>query len=77
MLDVARSDSDYYLRWKMVFRAPKLRRGEPIETIGMTQARFDNEGRVTLHQDYWDSSAGLYEHLPGLGGLIQAIQRRL
>lgn len=77
MLDVARSGPDYYLRWKMVFQAPKLRRGQPIVTIGITQARFNAEGQVVLHQDYWDSAAGLYEHVPVLGSLVHAIQQRL
>lgn len=72
--DVARSGSDFYFRWRMDFQAPKLRRGETIRTIGITQVRFDSEGRVVLHQDYWDSMAGLFEHLPvtnQMAGLVR------
>jgi hypothetical protein len=61
----------------MAFQAPKLRRGQPITTIGITQARFNAEGQVVLHQDYWDSAAGLYEHVPVLSSLLYAIQQRL
>jgi hypothetical protein len=43
----------------------------------MTHVRFDPEGLVTLHQDYWDAGAGLYEHMPVLGRLIGAIRARL
>ncbi|MDZ7644911.1 MAG: hypothetical protein U5K76_12275 [Woeseiaceae bacterium] len=29
------------------------------------------DGRVALHQDFWDAAGGLYEHVPMLGGLIR------
>lgn len=73
--DVARSGPDFYFRWRMDFQAPKLRGGETIRTIGITQIRFDDEGKVLLHQDYWDSMAGLFEHLPvtnQMAGLVRS-----
>jgi hypothetical protein len=32
---------------------------------------------VLLHQDYWDSTAGLFQHVPALGTGIRAIKARL
>jgi len=55
----------------MDYRIPSLRK-TPIQTIGMSQLRFDREGRVLLQQDYWDSAAGVYEHIPGIGGVVGA-----
>lgn len=75
--DVAKSGSDYYFRWRMDFQAPKLSKGEIIRTIGMTQIRFNEEGKVVLHQDYWDSSAGLFEHLPVSNQMINTVRKRL
>ena len=75
--DVARSGEDYYFRWRMDFQAPKLDKGGVIRTVGMTQIRFNKEGKVVLHQDFWDSSAGLFEHLPVTNQMINAVRKRL
>lgn len=75
--DVMRSGEDHYLRWHMDFQAPKLSKGEVIRTIGISQIRFDREGKVTFHQDYWDSSAGLFEHLPVSNQMINLVRKRL
>jgi hypothetical protein len=75
VVDVARSGGNYYVRWVMdvKFKGAK----EPVRTIGMTLLRFNKEGRLTLHQDFWDSSAGFYEHLPVLGGVIRWIKSKI
>ena len=58
--DVTRSaDGFYYVRWTMDVRMKKVAAGETIRTLGMTLVRFDDQGRVLIHQDYWDSAAGL------------------
>ncbi len=77
MTDWARSGGSYYFRWTMMIRFKKLRGGEPTGSIGMSHIRFDSRGRVVLHQDYWDSASGLFEHVPLLGGAIRMIKRRL
>jgi hypothetical protein len=43
----------------------------------MTMLRFDGEGRVVLHQDFWDPAAGFYEHLPVLGGVLRWIKSKI
>lgn len=75
--DVARSGDEYYFRWVMEVRFRKFHRGRTVRTIGMTHVRFNHEGQVILHQDYWDSAAGLFEHVPVLGGGIRFIKSRL
>ena len=75
--DVARSGRDYYFRWRMDFQAPKLSRGETIRTIGISQIRFNADGKVVFHQDFWDSAAGLFEHLPVTNQMIHAVRKRL
>lgn len=76
-LDVARSGREYYLRWTMTIEADRINGGRPLVSQGMSHMRFDAQGRVVLHQDYWDSAAGLFEHLPLLGSLIRAVKARL
>lgn len=75
--DIASTDKGYYLRWTMKFSAPKLAKGEEIISIGMSHIIFDKNGKVLLHQDFWDSSTGLFEHVPFVGGGIRLVKKRL
>jgi len=76
-LSVARADRDYYIRWKMTIRSDALSDGDPLVSYGVTQFRFDKNGRVLLHRDFWDASTGLYEYLPVVGGWIQRVRAAL
>lgn len=76
--EITRSGHDEHLiRWRMMIRFKRFRRGVDTWTIGMSHLRFNAEGLVVYHQDYWNAADGLYEHIPLLGGLIRAIKRRL
>ncbi len=75
--DVARSGNDYYFRWVMDVKFKKFQRGKTIRTIGMTHVRFNRDGQVMLHQDYWDSAQGLFEYVPVIGDGIRFIKSRL
>ncbi len=71
--DVAVSGSDCYVRWTMEIRAKNLAGGQPIITEGVSQLRFDDEGRIVLHQDFWNPATGIYQHLPLLGPAIRFV----
>ena len=75
--DVAKSNGNYYVRWTMVFAAPALSGGKPVESIGISQIRFNREGKVVFHQDFWDSGKNFYAHLPVVGGAIGYVRKRL
>jgi ketosteroid isomerase-like protein len=76
--DVTRAgDGSYYFRWVMDVRMKKVAKGDTIRTLGVTLIRFDEQGRVLIHQDYWDSAAGLWDHVPVLGRGIRTIKARL
>lgn len=75
--EVLTSSSGVYVRWRMAIRFKKFRKGTTQESIGMSHLRFDKEGRVVYHQDYWDSGANLFEKIPVLGSGIRAVKRRL
>lgn len=76
VLDVAKSGSDYYLRWVMDVRLKNYKKDEVLRSIGITHLRFDEDGKIILHQDYWDSTAGFFEHLPVLGGVLRWIKTK-
>ncbi|MCG8435556.1 MAG: nuclear transport factor 2 family protein [Gammaproteobacteria bacterium] len=75
--DVARSGSDYYLRWIMNLEVTVS--GDKIATrsIGVTHLKFNDEGKIILHQDYWDGVDGFYQHLPIVGYLIRKVKARI
>lgn len=75
--EVVASPNGVYVRWRMHIRFKKFRRNETHSSIGVTLLRFDKEGRVAYHQDYWDSGANLFEKVPVLGAGIRAVKRRL
>lgn len=75
--DVARSGDDYYFRWTMVFAAPALSGGKPLHSVGVSQVRFNREGKVAFHQDFWDSGRNFYAHLPVVGGAVGFVRKRL
>ncbi len=75
--DVSKSGENYYIRWTMIFEAPAMSGGEPVQSVGISQVRFDREGKVAFHQDFWDSGRNFYAHLPVAGGVIGYIRKRL
>jgi hypothetical protein len=67
-------EGNYYFRWIMdltMKRSPN----DPIRTVGMSHVRFDRSGKVSFHQDYWDTGA-VYEKLPVLGAVIRWIKAK-
>jgi hypothetical protein len=75
--DTVRSGDMYYLRWTMDIQFTSLHDGRTTQSIGVTHLRFDHDGRVTYHQDYWDSTTGIFQHIPILGGGIRTLRTRL
>ena len=70
------SEADVYLIWSMQAEFTPVRRSVVSETIGVTHLRFNEAGRVVLHQDFWDTGLGLYQQIPVLGRVVKSINRR-
>lgn len=75
--DAVDSGPDTYVRWRMVYRSKTLSRNRDIVTVGMSHLRFDRDGRVVLHQDFWDASRGIFEHVPVIGAGIRMVKKRI
>ncbi|MBX2867538.1 MAG: nuclear transport factor 2 family protein [Acidiferrobacterales bacterium] len=75
--DIVQSGDDFYVRWAMDTGFKVF--GKQIEThsIGMTHIRFDEDGRINFHQDFWDNTEGFFRHLPVIGYLINKTKQRL
>lgn len=64
------------LYWQMHFAHPRLKRGKTVEVTGHSRLKAEKD-RVTLHHDYLDAGAMLYEQIPLLGSTIRLLKRRL
>lgn len=74
ILDRALSERAGYLLWRYTVDA---RAARPWIIDGMTELRFDAEGRVIEHIDHWDAAEQFYERLPLLGAILRLIKRRM
>ena len=74
---VLRDGSDVFVRWTMEFSSSAMGREIRSESVGMTHLRFDDQGRVVLHQDFWDSAAGLYRNLPVVGYALKQVDKQM
>lgn len=68
---LVRDDADVFVRWSMEFKTRAAGREIHSRSIGMTHLRFDEDGRIVLHQDFWDSGHALYAHLPFVGFAVR------
>lgn len=66
-----------FVSWKMHFSHPSLDRGKTITVNGVSHLRFNSDGLVAYHRDYFDLGAMAYEHIPILGTLVRTVKRRL
>ena len=76
-LQIARDDVDYFVRWRMTITSAALNDGAPLVSYGISHFRFNSEGKVLVHRDFWDAGTGIYEYLPGFGGLVRAVRSQL
>lgn len=71
--DSASSKTGVYFRWRLT----ALLSGKPWEVTGITRAKFNAEGRVIEHLEYWDAASQFYERFPILGSLLRFLRRRV
>ena len=77
ILDTAFSGTDYYIRWVMVMEFKAKSKDIYSKSVGMTQLRFNQQGKIIFHQDFWDSTEGFYQHLPYIGYFIRKVRSKL
>ncbi len=66
---------DVFLLWFMETHFSILGSDRNVRTIGISQLRFNDQGKVVFHQDFWDSSQGLDQQLPILGGFSRWLRK--
>jgi hypothetical protein len=73
--DVAVHDANYYFRWLTRFSL-KGKKDEATHLTGMSHVRFNKEGRIIFHQDFWDAGV-IYERLPIIGFIIRWLKKKM
>lgn len=71
------SGQDLMLVWDFCFRVSLWGRGETQVLHGVSHLKFDGDGKVNYHRDYWDAAEELYMKLPAIGSLMRFLRRRL
>lgn len=61
------------LLWELSFGRP----GHVRHVRGASHLRFDEQGRIKWHRDYWDAAEELYAKQPLLGWVMRKLQRAL
>lgn len=77
ILSVASDGRDHYIRWRMRFTFKVYGKEYSTDSIGMTHVQLNEDGKIVLHQDFWDSVEGFYQHLPMIGYWLKRIRSNL
>ena len=65
------------LVWEFTFHMRLLGRDKAHVIRGVSHLRFNAEGKVVWHRDYWDAAEELYATLPGIGWLMRRLKRAM
>lgn len=73
--DVAVAGNIAFISWDFTCRTRGLHQ-LPIVLTGVSELRFDDQGRLVEHIDHWDAASQLFARLPLFGGLFRWFNRR-
>lgn len=63
--------------WELHYRAGRWAGGEEQIMRGVSHLKFDADGKITWHRDYWDTAEELYTKLPVIGCLMRGLRNAL
>jgi steroid Delta-isomerase len=69
--------NEAFLIWDFHFRIKKYQPNLEQKIRGSSHLKFDEQGRVNYHRDYWDAAEELYEKLPLIGTIMRFMKRRV
>ena len=74
---VVRSGGEFYIDWTMRLDFKSTAPGTWEESIGMSHIRYNSEGKVIFHQDYWDPTDIVYRRIPIARQLIAYTKKKM
>lgn len=63
------------LTWEFLYRVRSWGRGETQTIRGASHLKFDADGKVDYHRDYWDAAEEVYMKLPVVGHFVRWLGR--
>jgi steroid delta-isomerase len=77
IIDRVVDETGALLVWEFNYRVTWWGRSRTHNIRGATHLRFNAEGKVIWHRDYWDAAEELYAKLPLIGWLLRGIAKGL
>ena len=72
--DLAMGSGQGFIHWEFTTNPSD---DDQLAFSGTSVVAFDSNGRVTLHQDYWDAASAVYSRLPVVGPMVRFLNRRI
>lgn len=64
-----------YIKWGFYF---SFKKDTIVQNFtGVSRVKFDDNGKVLEHIDFWDSAENIYEKIPFISHIIKFIKRRI
>lgn len=73
--DAIEKNNEFYFRWIMRLKLNRYP-DKHIETVGMSHVRYNSNGQIIFHQDYWDSNE-VFQTFPIIGSVIRWIKNKI
>lgn len=74
ILNTYRAEEGVVLVWEFSFQVKFFRLYDYV-IHGNSVLKFDAQGKVNYHRDYWDANSELYAKLPLIGALFRGLRR--
>ena len=68
---------DYFFFWTMVVSFTSEDEGVVHRSMGASRMRFNEQGKVVFHQDYWDPTDLVWSRVPVAAPLLRWVKNRL
>ncbi len=74
---VLQNGDNYFIQWYMQTEFKLFGRVLQAKSIGMSHILLDDQGKVILHQDFWDNTEGLFRHIPLLKSFYRQFKKKV
>lgn len=75
--DEVEQGDKHMVMWTLRMRVKGLNKGEEVSCKGNSFLRFDQDGLVVYHRDYFDMGEFIYQHVPVLRFFVRQVNKRL
>ena len=75
--EVSEGTNHFHISWVMTLTHPKLNKGKAYPVSGCSFIRFNEQGLITHHRDYFDGGEMIYEQLPVIRKLVRIVKRQM